>query len=363
MQHSHPVDTSREAGQAQADLRAQLAANENVLCTVLVDLNRQLHFSHALLALTDSRLLAQDPETGQWASWPLRAAAASGSPSALCLRHFDHAGVGTLELHDGQARLASWRFTLDANVQALRLLRLFEQQTAPRGADAGSGAADEAALCPFCDAVLPPDSDECPVCARELHQPPSTWVLLRLWRFARPYRGQLLSGFLLTLASTAATLIPPYLTIPLMDDILIPFQNGQQIETWKVLAILGALLGAALVGWGLNWARTYLLALVSERIGADLRTATFDHLLELSLDYFGGKRTGDLMARIGSETDRINVFLSLHALDFATDVLMIVMTAAILFSINPWLALVTLLPLPFIAWMIHAVRERLRTGF
>ncbi|MFX9665071.1 ABC transporter transmembrane domain-containing protein, partial [Acinetobacter baumannii] len=34
-----------------------------------------------------------------------------------------------------------------------------------------------------------------------------------------------------------------------------------------------------------------------------------------------------------------------------------------LFSINPWLALVTLVPLPFIAWMIHTVRDRLRTGF
>jgi ABC-type multidrug transport system fused ATPase/permease subunit len=113
----------------------------------------------------------------------------------------------------------------------------------------------------------------------------------------------------------------------------------------------------------LGWARTYILALVSERIGADLRTTTYEHLLRLSLDYFGGKRTGDLMARIGSETDRINVFLSLHALDFVTDVLMIFMTAAILFSINPWLALVTLVPLPFIGWMIHTVRDRLRTGF
>ena len=69
------------------------------------------------------------------------------------------------------------------------------------------------------------------------------------------------------------------------------------------------------------------------------------------------------MARIGSETDRISVFLSLHALDFVSDVLMILMTALILFSINPWLALVTLIPLPFIAWMIHLVRDKLRTGF
>ena len=69
------------------------------------------------------------------------------------------------------------------------------------------------------------------------------------------------------------------------------------------------------------------------------------------------------MARIGSETDRLNVFLSLHLLDFATDVLMIGMTVIILFSINPLLALVTLVPLPIIAWLIHLVRDRLRTGF
>ncbi len=41
------------------------------------------------------------------------------------------------------------------------------------------------------------------------------------------------------------------------------------------------------------------------------------------------------MARIGSDTDRINVFLSLHLLDFATDVLMIVMTAVILVRSTP----------------------------
>ena len=113
----------------------------------------------------------------------------------------------------------------------------------------------------------------------------------------------------------------------------------------------------------MGWAKTYILALVSERIGADLRTTTYEHLLKLSLEYFGDRRTGDLIARIGNETDRINVFLSLHLLDFATDVLMIFMTAVILFTINPTLAVITLLPLPFIGWLIHVVRDRLRTGF
>jgi ATP-binding cassette subfamily B protein len=119
----------------------------------------------------------------------------------------------------------------------------------------------------------------------------------------------------------------------------------------------------ALLAWVLSWAKTYVLALVSERIAADLRTTTYEHLLRLSLEYFGGKRTGDLLSRVGSESDRIAVYLSLHLTDFASDVVMIAMTAIILFSMNPWLALVTLVPLPFIGWMIHFVRYRLRTGF
>ena len=173
----------------------------------------------------------------------------------------------------------------------------------------------------------------------------------------------MLAGFALLLIGTAATMVPPYLTMPLMDKVLIPYQNGQPVDYRLVTLYLSGLFGAALVAWVLGWARTYLLARVSERISADLRTTTYEHLLKLSLEYFGGKRTGDLMARIGSESDRISVFLSLHLLDFATDVLMIAMTAVILVSIDPWLALVTLVPLPFIAWMIHLVRDRLRHGF
>jgi ATP-binding cassette, subfamily B, bacterial len=151
--------------------------------------------------------------------------------------------------------------------------------------------------------------------------------------------------------------------MPLMDQVLIPYQNGAPLNIPEVAWLLAGLFASGLLAWGLGWWRTYILALVSERIGADLRTTTYTHLLKLSLEYFGGKRTGDLMTRIGSETDRICLFLSMHLLDFATDVLMILMTAVILFSINPWLALVTLIPLPFIGWMIHNVREKLRTGF
>ena len=338
MQHHDPIGTPEgEAGPVSEALKSRLSVAENVLATLTVDLDGELRFAQGLLALTDRRLLARSAQ-GVWCEWAL-------TTPGLSMQLIDHAGVGTIDLQGDAGQLARWRYTLAQQPDALRLFKLLGQR-------AGSVAS----------ATSPADAEELPAEAVSA-APPSTWVLLRLARFAKPYRKQLIAGFLLTLASTAATLVPPYLTIPLMDDILIPFQNGHQIAMSKVATFLGALLAAALAGWGLGWARTYLLALVSERIGADLRTTTYEHLLTLPLDYFGGKRTGDLMARIGSETDRINVFLSLHALDFLTDVLMIVMTAVILFSINPLLAVVTLVPLPFIAWMIHVVRDRLRTGF
>ena len=338
----------------RGELEAELPPDSNAVAWLEVDLDASLSFARERIVLGERELLSRRAGSAQWERWPLH--------GDLQLGHFDHAGVGTLELFDRQGRLAVWHYTLEQNLAALRLIKAFDSQRqalltgTPPPPDSGD-------VCPKCKAPLPPDEPECPICTRVEQTPPSTWTLLRLWRFGKPYQGQLLAGFLLMLGSTAATLVPPYLTMPLMDDILIPFQSGKPIEAGLVGLYLAALLGAALLSWGLGWAKTYILALVSERIAADLRTATFEHLLQLSLEYFGGKRTGDLMARIGSETDRLSVFLSLHLLDFVTDVLMIGLTAVILFSINPWLALVTLLPLPLIAWVIHLVRDRLRTGF
>lgn len=336
------------------EIRAELAEGETLLASVEIDLDQRLKFQPGLLVLTDRRLIARNPADTGWESWPF-------GPQ-LSLNLSDHAGAAVLELHDDTARLGIWRFTLARNPAALRLLGQFEAQQAIRLSGQPSDEAAER-QCTICNNAIPAGQDECPTCNQEQAAPSSTWALLRLWRFARPYRLPLLAGFLLTLLGTAATLVPPYLTMPLMDDVLIPFQNGAPIDYGKVRLYLGGLLGSAFLAWGLGWARTYILAWVSERIGADLRTTTYEHLQQLSLEYFGGKRTGDLISRIGSETDRICVFLSLHLLDFANDILMIVMTAVILFSINPWLALVTLVPLPFIIWMIHAVRDRLRHGF
>ena len=338
----------------RSDIQAQLSQGENVVSALEVDLDQQLRFAKGVVVITNTRLLARAPGQEQWQAWPFS--------FDLSLEHHDHAGVGHLELVSARGRLAAWRFTLGQNLQAIRLVEHFAAQR-----DSHSSGepviSDETNMCPSCKAPLEPDQEECPVCTKVVYTPPSTWTLFRLWRFARPYKLQLGLGFLLMLLSTGAHMIPPYLTIPLMDKVLIPYQNGTPVDSSLVALYMSGLVGAAVLAWIFGWAKTYVLALVSERIGADLRTETYDHLLRLSLEYFGGKRTGDLMSRIGSESDRICVFLSLHLLDFASDCLMIIMTGVILFSIDPYLAIFALAPLPFIAWLIHLVRDRLRTGF
>ena len=348
------VSTSTLPALWVSSVESRLADSEKILAWLEIDLSAELHFAAGLLLLTDQRLLAKADQAAPWQEWPYR--------PGLSLQRRDHAGVGTLDLLDQAGQLASWRYTLGGDIAAGRLIEHFTRHLT-RHLTGKLPPLPEQALCPKCETPLLAGQEECPLCSKEIHAAPSTWTLFRLWRFAHPYRWKLLAGFVLSLISTAATLVPPYLTMPMMDKVLIPYQNGKPIDWSLVQLYISGLFAAALVAWVLGWARTYILARVSERIGADLRTTTYEHLLKLSQEYFGGKRTGDLMARIGSETDRINLFISLHFLDFITDVLMIVMTTSILVSIDPWLALVTLLPLPIIAWLIHVVREKLRTGF
>ena len=57
-----------------------------------------------------------------------------------------------------------------------------------------------------------------------------------------------------------------------------------------VSIVAGILMALAAPPWG--W---FVLAWISERVAADLRNQTYSHLQRLSLEFFGGKRTGDLI--------------------------------------------------------------------
>jgi ATP-binding cassette subfamily B protein len=331
------------------------------------NLNQQLRFGRGLVVLTNRALVACDVMATSASNAPLRKdreTIASSSIDAqrwpitaeLKLRKIDRAGLGSLELVDADGLVAVWRYTASQKNGAASFVSDFQRLKD------GNLDAPTASVCPSCGGPMLEGQLLCNNCAPTA-VPDTTRSLLRLVRFAKPRAWMIAGGFALTVLSTSAAMIPPLLTKPLMDRVLIPFQSNQPAAFDLVPWLLGGMLLAALLSWGLSWAKTYVLSRISERISADLRNATYGHLQKLSLEFFGGKRTGDLISRVSDDTQRICDFLSIHAVDFATDIIMIVITAALLFWLNPTMAVVGLLPFPFIAWIVMRVQARLRAGF
>ena len=337
---------------------------ERILASCRFDLDPSLRFTDGAVVLTDRRLIGDDPA---------RAGAAAGVPriwrigpdSRIDVRM--RAAVGRLELTEGDRVVARWLFTPARAAGVHALEDAFDAQLA-----GGTGESAPAAGRTEGAATSPDDAASRPAVAHRgladgdepLPAGAASWrALVRVISFARPHAGMALLGAVLSLASTAAALVPPYLTMPLVDDVLIPRQSGKPIPFSLVWWYLGLLCAAAVAAWLLSWAQTWTLAWVSERIAAGLRTKTYAHMQSLSLDFFQGKRTGDLMSRVGSDTDKINIFLSVNLIEFGSNVMLLILTAVVLAWLNMRLALVTLLPFPFVVWLVYAVRERLRRGF
>ncbi len=327
-----------------------LAAGEMAQAILSLNLDNQRRFSQVFLILTNQRLLAVEkgatPE-----SWPLA--------SSLSLETSVLGGLGKIKLHRDGKPLGQWWFTAAMNSQIDRFVGQFHSTLKSRDAQADN---EEPLTCPSCGFVLSSDDPVCPSCTPSA-APPATHSLRRLLPFARRRGATIATGLLLTVAATAAGLVPPYLSIPLLDKVLLPMQNGQAVDANLVAWYLGLLALAAVAAWLLSWAKTFVLSLASEQVSSDLRLATYGHLQRLSLEFYGGRRTGDLISRISSDTDRLCNFLSMHLVDFVTDVLMFIFTSIVLITIDPMLAAVTLLPFPAIAWLVHEVRSRLRHGF
>ena len=354
-----------------ADLRgmleAQLAAAEKPLVWLEFDVDSHLRYARGLLVLTDRRLLEIGPAEAVASvpsavqpgvpcrAWPLTAIKG--------LRAKEHAGLGALELLGAESLLGQWHYTIGRAAQAHRLVDRFDR---PRRGDRAGGEEPAEAptrVCPSCGAILAADQQKCPDCGL-VKDKPALSSLYRLIGFAKSSQWLVLLGFALMVASTGADLVPTYLTKPLLDNVLVPAYEHPESRSFSAVQwyLLG-FAGFALLTWLLSWARTYVLALVSERIAVDLRNRTYRHMQCLSLEFFGGKRTGDLISRISTDTDRICYFLSVYVLDFGNDVLNILFTATILVYQDWLLALATLVPLPIIGYLIHRVRNRLRRGF
>jgi ATP-binding cassette subfamily B protein len=305
-----------------------------------IDLTETLSFEKSELLLTATRLIHRrgKPET-------ILVERDLADIESMAVQ--EHASLGQLEVHYVTGKIERFRFTAGAAKGAHNFVDMFDALRLSVG-------------------ELPEPTEE--ALEENLRRKPKRSAFLRMLGFTRSQRGMVLFGLALTLATTVAGLVPPYLTMPLVDKVLIPYQTGvfhgsRSDAVERVGSYLGALCIAAILAWLMAWGQGFVLSRIAERVTADLRNRTFCHLHRLSLGYFGGKRTGDLITRISTDTERLCSFFSDTLVDFATDVLMIVGTAVVLFWIDPGLAAATFLSFPILATLILRVRERLNRGF
>lgn len=368
-------DNSVPSGPLREAVEAQLAVGEIVCGWFVPDLNAQLLYTAGLeiIVLTDRRVLAvtlASSADGRELATPGTRVQSWLLSELVEIRARDRVGLGTLAVLGPAGQLASWHYTIARAQAAARLVEQFEALRRNERFESVEA-----------DAFEVPVAEPAAVAARPT-------ALFRLLRFARPRAGLISLGFVLTLAATAAGLVPPYLTIPLLDNVLIPYQTevdriasdpaldaaaqaarlahlrSSEDERFRLVFLyLGGLAAAALAAWGLSWAQGAVMAWASERISADLRNHTYAHLHTLSIDFFGRKRTGDLIARLSNDTERICNFLSDNLVDFASDLLMVVGTAIVLCTIDPLLAVASIVPFPVIGWLIYRVRGQLQHGF
>ena len=334
---------------------SRLGDGERIITHFETDLNASLHFHSGIIVLTDLRLMhVEQPrnENVHFKAWKLTAI------DDLILEELG--ATAAIHLMQGGTVTFEWRATSGCMREADAFLARFKERKQALLLDPAAAAKAIAAL-PDEDDDDDDEDDEDPFAnATGVKRRP----LLRLLIFSRPWYRLMLLGLILTAASTAATLIAPWITMGLVDNVLIPLQSDTERPHVKhVYRFAVNLGGAALLTWLLNWASTYVVARLSERVSSRMRRETYNHLQKLSLTYFNRKRTGDLISRIGTDSDHISLFISVNFIDFLKDVLMFIGIAIILVRINPMLALAALGPMPIVGWLVSRVRSHLRGGF
>jgi len=179
-------------------------------------------------------------------------------------------------------------------------------------------------------------------------------VVVRMLAYLRPFSRRMTLAFLAMLATTALTLLTPYLLKLTIDQAI---TNGNR-EALIRLSIYTALAFSGL--YASTAAQQYQLSWVGQRVLANLRGELFAHLQKLSLGYHDTHIVGVTVSRVMNDVAAINELLSQGVITLIGDVLVLVGIMAIMISMSPYLALLsfTVIPLMVLATVWFSRRAR-----
>jgi ATP-binding cassette subfamily B multidrug efflux pump len=215
-------------------------------------------------------------------------------------------------------------------------------------------------------------------------------LLIRLWPYVRPYRGQVWSTlalfvpiFMLELApawvvkigldllsggrlsETRAALRPEAVDSPLavLGDWLAPIGLWLQDPPagWSIAIWLGLVyLGLAALHTLLTYFHQILMATTGQHAMRDLRAHVFGHVQRLHMSFFDTMPVGRLVTRATNDVENLSEMFSQGLVALITDVIKMIGFAVILFLISPKLALATfgIVPVLFVAAVLFRLKVR-----
>ncbi len=149
--------------------------------------------------------------------------------------------------------------------------------------------------------------------------------------------------------------------------ILIPRMLGQGVDTIDssgqhstVIIIALVIVGAGtLRGWA-GYFQRFLNEVVSQRVSYRIRNALYSRIQRLSFAFHDQSQTGQLMSRATVDVEAVRMFFSMGLLGMLQTVVMVVGVYAMMFAINPVLALITLAFVVPVAWVAATFGGRIR---
>jgi ATP-binding cassette subfamily B protein len=165
----------------------------------------------------------------------------------------------------------------------------------------------------------------------------------RLMGFLRPYRRQLWGSLAFAWLAMGMTVLIPWLIGRAVNAI----ENGEKPD---LLPLAIAIVVAGVLRLGLTMVRRVVAGKVSLAVEFDLRQLFYAHLQRLELGFFDGQQTGQLMSRATVDLQSIRFFLGYGLIFITQNLLTIALASAVMFVLEPWLALVALAPAPFVVY-------------
>ena len=181
--------------------------------------------------------------------------------------------------------------------------------------------------------------------------------LFTLKKYFVRYKKKLFLGFLFILLSNAGAVYIPLIT----KDAINELSSAVIIESLIHYALL--IVGASLFAGFFRFLIRETIIVVSREIEFDLRQDFWEHIQKLPLRYFQNNSTGNIMAHATNDINAVRSFLG-PAVMYSVDTgVRLVIVISIMLSLNLTLTLLSLIPLPFISYLVYKVGKLIHEKF